>query len=256
MSFADHLSRMDEYHTKGPAETYSESDGVFMVDMKLDHDFVDAIKELMKISDEVTELNGFSERQLGYTEFIDNFIDKDVVADASIDSNANVQHKDIVSLEHEMSKPHSKLLSFNKIFYEMKKKYGVDTARKWLWNEWLGYFYLHDAYNSSFKSYCWAGDLDKVVENGLFFIEGFNPKPPKHLTTYTDFVAEYISFECNRQSGAVGVPSFLVYSYYFWKTDCENGFNQGTPVYYRDQEFQRIIYKLNQPYLRGGVQAA
>ena len=30
----------------------------------------------------------------------------------------------------------------------------------------------------------------------------------------------------------------------------------GTPEYYRDQEFQRIVYKLNQPYLRGGIQSA
>ena len=48
----------------------------------------------------------------------------------------------------------------------------------------------------------------------------------------------------------VGLPSFLVYSFYFWKKDCEAGFFIKSPEYYRDQEFQRIIYKLNQPYLR------
>lgn len=42
----------------------------------------------------------------------------------------------------------------------------------------------------------------------------------------------------------------MIYSYYFWKKDCESGFAIKTPEYYRDQEFQRIIYKLNQPYLR------
>ena len=42
----------------------------------------------------------------------------------------------------------------------------------------------------------------------------------------------------------------MVYSFYFWKKDVENGYYLRTPEYYRDQEFQRIVYKLNQPYLR------
>lgn len=178
------------------------------------------------------------------------------MADASIDGNANVGHKDIVSLENEMSKPHSKLLSANKIFYEIQKKYGFKAASDWLTSEWIGYSYLHDFFNSSQKSYCFAYDIEELVNKGLYFIENFNSQPPKHLITYTDFVAEFISWCCNRTSGAVGTPSFLIYSYYFWKKDVENGFYQKNPEYYRDQEFQRIIYKLNQPFLRGGIQSA
>lgn len=49
---------------------------------------------------------------------------------------------------------------------------------------------------------------------------------------------------------AVGLPSFLIYSYYFWKKDIESNHCMLDPNYYRDQEFQRIIYKLNQEYLR------
>ena len=70
------------------------------------------------------------------------------------------------------------------------------------------------------------------------------------LTTYTDFVGEFVSWTSNRSSGACGLPSFLIYSYYFWKKDCESGDFIKSPEYYRDQEFQRIVYKLNQPYLR------
>lgn len=49
---------------------------------------------------------------------------------------------------------------------------------------------------------------------------------------------------------ACGLPSFLIYSYYFWKKDVASNYYIKSPEYYRDQEFQRIIYKLNQPYLR------
>ena len=94
------------------------------------------------------------------------------------------------------------------------------------------------------------------MKRGLYFIDNFNAAPPQHLNTYTDFVSEFVSWTCNRSSGAVGLPSFLVYSYYFWKKDCDEGYFVKSPEYYRDQSFQEIIYRLNQPYLRGGIQSA
>ena len=203
-----------------------------------------------KYGDEMTVLNGFGDEQIGFTTFIDNFIDKTNVADASIDSNANVGHKDIVSLQSEMGKPVSKLLAFNKIYYELNKKYGFSTANKWLETEWNGGFYLHDAPSSTLVPYCFAYDIENLVNKGLYFIENFNGQPPQHLTTFTDFVGEFVSWTSNRSSGACGLPSFLVYSFYFWKKDCEQHFEVKNPEYYAKQEFQRIVYKLNQPYLR------
>lgn len=227
------------------------------INIKLDRNFTVCFNKLLdEYGTDMAELNGFGEKQLSYTDFIDNFVDKQTVADASIDGNANVGHKDIVSLENEMSKPHSKLLAFNKIYYELNKKYGFQTANEWLRGEWTGEFYLHDSSSTTYKPYCFAYDIEQLVNKGLFFIDGFNAQPPKHLTTYTDFVVEFISWCCNRSSGAVGLPSFLVYSYYFWKLDCKNGYAVKSPEYYRDQEFQRIIYKINQPYVRSGIQSA
>lgn len=221
------------------------------IKIKLDKNFITQFNRLKnEYGEDLCRLNGFSAEQLSYTDFIDNFVDKKTVADASIDGNANVGTKDICSLESEMSKPHAKLLAFNKIYYETQKKYGFKIANDWLQNEWDGHFYLHDAGSSTFKPYCFAYDLEELVNRGLYFIENFNAQPPKHLTTYTDFVSEFISFTSNRSSGACGVPSYLIYSYYFWKKDCDTNYLINSPEYYRDQEFQRIIYKLNQPYLR------
>lgn len=223
----------------------------------LDRSFVIEYNRLQNAySERLSELNGFGDKQLNYTDFIDNFVDKQTIADASIDGNANVTHKDIVSLINEMSKPHSKLLAFNKIFHELTKKYGHEDATEWLKGEWDGHFYLHDAHSSSWVPYCFAYDIDELVKRGLYFIDNFNAAPPQHLNTYTDFVSEFVSWTCNRSSGAVGLPSFLIYSYYFWKKDCDEGYFVKSPEYYRDQSFQEIIYRLNQPYLRGGIQSA
>jgi len=226
------------------------------VNIKLNKNFTTAYNKMLnEYGEELAKLNGFSDAQISYTDFIDNFVDKQTVADVSIDGNSNVGHKDIVTLENEMSKPHSKLLCFNKIFYEMNKKYGFKTANEWIKNEWDGHFYLHDAYNSTFKSYCFSYDIERLVNEGLYFISNFNHQPPKHLNTYTDFVGEFVSWNCNRTSGAVGLPSFLIYSYYFWKKDVESGYTNNAESL-KKQEFQRIIYKLNQPYLRSSVQSA
>lgn len=206
--------------------------------------------------EEIAKINGFSDQQLSYTDFISNFIDTDTVADASVDGNANVGQKDIVTLINEMPKPHQKLLAFNKIYYEINKKYGFKTANDWLRAEWDGHLYLHDANTSSFVHYCFAYDLKDLAEKGLFFIDNFNAEPPRHLETFVDFVKEFVSWTCNRSSGAVGLPNLIPYMYYFWKKDVENNYYLGSPERYAEQQIQRLIYALNQPFLRGGIQSA
>jgi ribonucleoside-triphosphate reductase len=223
------------------------------INVKLDQGFTDQFYELSKkYGDEMRNLNGLSEGQLNFTEFIDHFVDKNSknVADASIDGNSNVGTKDITSLINEMNKPHMKLLSFNKIYYEMRKQHGARKANEWLESEWNGRFYLHDSFNSSLVPYCYSYDLERVAKEGLFFVNDFNHEAPKHLVTFTDFVAEFVSWVSNRTSGGCSIPNYLVWSYYFWKHDVENGYFIRNPEYYRKQEFQRMIFKLNQPYLR------
>ncbi len=178
--------------------------GYLDISIKLDEDFVECLKGLKKeYGNKLTILNGLSNSQLNNTEFIDNFIDKNSnTADVSIDGNANAAAKDIRSLMSEMSKPELKLESFNKIFYELKKKYGLEIAKDWLKNEWDGHFYNHDAYSTSFLPYCFAYDLKDLAEKGLYFIQNnFNAQPPRHLSTFTDFVGEFVSFMSNRSSG-------------------------------------------------------
>lgn len=97
---------------------------------------------------------------------------------------------------------------------------------------------------------CYAYDVESIVNRGLFFINKFKTMPPKHLTTYNDHILEFVSWASNRTSGAVGLPSYLVYSYYFWYHDVKEGFYLKDPEYYRRQCFQKFIYDLNQPYLR------
>lgn len=227
------------------------------INIKLNKNFTTQYNKFQEeFGTDIAKINGFNDNQLSHTNFIDNFIDQSTVADASIDGNSNVSHKDIVTLEKEMPKPHEKLLAFNKIYYELQKKYGFQTANEWLRAEWIGELYMHDANTTTFKHYCFAYDLKDLAEKGLYFIEGRNAKPAKHLITFVDFVKEFISYACNRSSGAVGLPNLIPYMFYFWKKDVDNNYILRDKEYYAKQAFQRFIYAVNQPYLRDGSQSA
>lgn len=220
------------------------------VDLKLNKDFERCVESLVvKYGEDFEYLNGFHNSQLNFSDFIDSFVLKNL-ADVTIDNNASSYNKDIVSLRLEKGKPSDKLIAFSKIFQEIKKKYGLKTAQEWLETEWIGGFYLHDAHSTTYIPYCYAYDLGRLAREGLFFMNTYNNKPAEHLTTFTDNVIEYISFMCNRSSGAVGIPNILVWTMYFWKRDVDAGYFIKSPEYYLRQTFQKLIYRLNQPFLR------
>lgn len=138
------------------------------INIKLNKNFTTQYNKLQeRYGTEIAKINGFDDNQLSYTDFIDNFIDETNVADSSIDGNSNVSHKDMVSLLAEMPKPHEKLLAFNKIYYELQKKYGFQVANNWLEAEWVGKLYMHDANTSTFKHYCFKGDTKILTKEGV-----------------------------------------------------------------------------------------
>ena len=227
------------------------------INIKLMKNFTTQYNKMQtEYGEEFAKLNGFADEQLSYTDFIDNFIDATTVADASVDGNANVSNKDMRTLMNEMPKSHRKLLSFNKIYYELNKKYGFKIANDWLRAEWTKALYMHDSDTATYIHYCFAYDLKDVAEKGLFFINNFNAEPPQHLSTFVDFVKEFISFAANRSSGAVGLPNLIPYMYYFWRKDCNTGYATKDNDYYARQQIQRFIYAVNQPYVRDGMQSA
>lgn len=137
------------------------------INLKVDKNFSTAFKKVTeKYGEDFEYLNGFHESQMNFSDFIDGFVDKNV-ADVTIDANANASNKDIASLLCEKGKSHDKLFAFNKIFYEINKKYGLKTAREWLETEYNGGFYLHDAPSTTYKPYCFKGDTKILTDNGI-----------------------------------------------------------------------------------------
>lgn len=221
------------------------------ITLKLTKDFERCLEDLKKKYGEDFEyINGLHPSQLDFSEFLDKFVEQDTMADATIDPNANASHKDIRSFITEKGKSEDKLFGLNKIFLEIKKRWGLRTAKQWLEQEFSKGLYLNDSATASYFPYCWANDFTRLATEGLFFLNKYNNQPPKHLTTYFDDVIEFVSFLSNRQSGAVGMPNVIIWAWYFWKKDVENGYYLKDPETYLRQNFQKFIYRLNQPFLR------
>lgn len=221
------------------------------IELNLNTDFERCLNDLrIKYGEDFEYLNGLHPSQLDYSEFLNKFVQQDTLADATIDPNANASHKDIRSFVTEKGKAEDKLFGLNKIFVEIKKKWGLRTAKAWLEQEFSKGLYLNDSATASYVPYCWANDLTRLAKEGLFFLNNYNAQGPKHLTTYFDDVIEFISFLSNRQSGAVGLPNVLIWAYYFWKKDVADGYYLKDPDTYLRQNFQKFIYRLNQPFMR------
>lgn len=199
--------------------------------------------------EQFSKLQGLDEIKLSFTDFMDNFVDSDNVANASVDSTSNISQKDIVTMMSEMSKPHQKMLAFHKLYCEIQKMYGFKVANEAFEKMWSYGVYMHDFNTSTFIPYCFAYDLKDIVEKGLYFIEGYNARPAKHLDTFVQHLMEAVAFLARRQAGAVGMPNLIPYLYWFWKKDCEN-LPIGNPEYYKKQQIQALIYRLNQPWVR------
>ena len=87
------------------------------------------------------------------------------------------------TLMNEMPKPHRKLLAYNKIYYELNKKYGFKTANEWVEREWTKALYMLDA-DTYFYPYCFAYDLKRFSRKRTFFLNNFNAERRKHLYFY------------------------------------------------------------------------
>ena len=226
------------------------------INIRLNKNFTTQLNKLdQEYGEEFRRLQGLDDDKLSFTDFIDNFIDTDTVADASVDASSNIAQKDIVVLLSEMSKPHQKLLAFNKLYCEIQKMYGFKTANLAFEKMWNYSIYMHDFNTATFISYCFAYDIKDIVEKGLFFIDNYNAKPPKHLDSFVQILMEAICFLARRQSGAVGLPNLIPYLYYFWSRDVANGYYTKDPETYKRQQIQALIYRLNQPWVRSDQSA-
>ncbi|HDK27793.1 MAG TPA: anaerobic ribonucleoside-triphosphate reductase [Candidatus Atribacteria bacterium] len=193
--------------------------------------------------------------QLDIDYFNKQFFDENVIGDISVDSNANVRSKHIGTYFSEVHKPFTRLNSIYVIWKEIAKEHGLNMANVFLEDQIKGTIYVHDLNSASAMPYCFSFTLERLVKDGLTFIDTIKSKPAKHADTFIQHIIQFVMFASNQMSGAIGLPDFFIWLWYFLKKDFGKEALKKEETKKRiHQLFQIFTYSINQP-IRGSQQS-
>lgn len=190
-----------------------------------------------------------------------NFIEKykkasNASTGSEVDSNANVENKNVATLQGELSKKDiigtNRLLMYNKI----TEMYGEDLAKEYIRQLESHEIYKHD--ETSIYPYCVSVTLYPFLFDGLKNIGGLSTAP----TNLDSFAGSFINLVfaiASQFAGAVSTPEFLTYLDYFIRQEYGDDY-----IYHSNEivstgkrtrtigkiitdKFEQVVYSLNQP---------
>lgn len=196
-----------------------------------------------------------------YTKYL-NFIDRyrkavNASTGSEVDSNANVEHKNVTTCTGEMYKKEAigtnRLLMINKI----TELYGQELAKEYIRQLDSHEIYRHDETNPMLP-YCVSITMYPFLFSGTTNIGG-NSEAPKHLDSFCGSFINLVYAVASQFAGAVATPEFLMYMDYFIRKDfgddyynhvSENvilGKEPKTLENLIENKFQQVVYTINDP---------
>lgn len=196
-----------------------------------------------------------------YTKYL-NFIDRyrkavNASTGSEVDSNANVEHKNVTTCTGEMYKKEAigtnRLLMINKI----TELYGQELAEEYIRQLDSHEIYRHDETNPMLP-YCVSITMYPFLFSGTTNIGG-NSEAPKHLDSFCGSFINLVYAVASQFAGAVATPEFLMYMDYFIRKDFgddyynrvnENvilGKEPKTLENLIENKFQQVVYTINDP---------
>ena len=206
--------------------------------------------------EDILKFSGVHPSQLDIAKFTREYLFGDVgvaVADQSVDGNANIDDRSVVSFDHEFSKAEGKLNALHTIWtYIIKNIHdeGNPAGALTIANEAIRSvvdcsLYLNDSHFAH-KSYCYSFDLFPLITEGMPFVKKIHIGPPKHFTSMINLVVQATAFISNQIAGAVSYPNLLVYLDYFARKDFGSKYwTDPVKMDLLEQGFQNLVYSLN-----------
>lgn len=192
-----------------------------------------------------------------YVNFIDRY-KKAVNAStgSEVDSNANVESKNIATMQGELSKRDiigtNRLLMINKL----TAMYGEELANEYIRQLEDHEIYKHD--ETSIMPYCVSITMYPFLFEGLKSIGGMSD-PPKNLDSFCGSFINLVFAIASQFAGAVSTPEFLTYLDYFIRGEYGDdyylhsdqfvsfGLREKTIDRVIEDKFSQVVYSLNQP---------
>ena len=184
--------------------------------------------------------------------FIDHYIAAQNAASGSeVDSNANVTHKTLATLEAELYKPLTIELNRAKVCAKLTKRFGKDVAEEYRKDLKDHLIYVHD--ESSLKPYCASISLYPFILEGTKSVGGVSGAP-KNLQSFCGGFVNLVYQIASNFAGAVATVEFLhMFDYFARKTYGKDYLK--TNQHDIEQELQGVVYALNQPASARGDQS-
>ena len=192
-------------------------------------------------------------------DFITQYLSASNAATGSkFDSNANVEHKNIVTMGNELHK-YDNIRQNRRMLYErIKMLYNKKTAKQYIKDLESHVLYKHDETAIPGMPYCVAITMYPFLTHGLTKLGGISTAP----TDLKSFCGEFINLVFSIAShfaGAVATPEFLMYMDYFIRKDYGENYlerlnevvdgtvKQRTLEKVIENHFQQVVHSMNMP---------
>ena len=199
-------------------------------------------------------------------DFIKQYLSASNAATGSkFDSNANVEHKNIVTMGNELHKYNNIRQNRHMLYERIKLLYDKKTAKQYIKDLESHVLYKHDETAIPGMPYCVAITMYPFLIDGLTKLGGISTAP----TDLKSFCGEFINLVFSIAShfaGAVATPEFLMYMDYFIRKDYGENYlerlnevvdgtvKQRTLEKVIENHFQQVVHSMNMPSGNRGYQ--
>ena len=196
-------------------------------------------------------------KQLSMSEVSKKFFRAQTTADASVDGNANVSDKSVISHSIELAKPFHLINSYYRLWKELKKNKSKEYADYIIESQISGRLYVNDFVGVSIaRCYCFNYSTYDIALLGISDeFDGRNGSvPPKNLMSFFGQLELFALIAGNSTLGATGLADLLIVASIFIDKILQTG--EDSHVHYDEKGCWNyaeallcgFIYRLNQPY--------
>ena len=181
----------------------------------------------------------------------DYMVSSNAATASKVDANSNVTQKTIAGLEAELFKPDTIQINRKLVKDKLTQMFGEDMAKAYEDDLAKHYIYTHD--ETSLKPYCASITLYPFLLEGTKCLGGVS-KAPKNLQSFCGSFVNLVYQIASNFSGAIATVEFLHMFDYFARKQWGKDY-LGKHFEEVAQEFQGVVYALNQPASARGDQS-
>lgn len=189
--------------------------GPLLLAQSFDPAFVSLLEKLRKkYPAELFSLTGIAPEQLDIDFMSRQFFRASnrkgsATADHSIDPNANVSGRGVITFNYEVPKPYMKLNSLYNLWRTLCEQFTMESADAAIEAEICGALYINDSWDIG-RPYCFNYSMYDIALEGLKMGGRLDIVPAKGLFTFLRHVEQFTVYAANSTLGATGLADLLI----------------------------------------------